>query len=353
MNNFEENNINDIRVAQIIDANLDRAREGLRVLEDWARFGLGMEEFVKRIKNHRQILGRNHLNVYKEARNFTEDKCTGISHPEQLFRHKIENIISSNAARVQEALRVIEEFSRSHNKHLANTASDIRYDIYKLEIELIEAETNKINSKIIKENNLYFIAIEHDDLIRKIASVLEAGVKIIQYRPKNIIDKRVLKEAKKIRELCKGYSALFIINDRIDIALACDADGVHLGQEDIDIKSARKILGLSKIIGLSANTRGDIEYAIREGCDYLGIGALFETDTKKGKVILGINEIKKITEGITIPWFAIGGIKSENIPFLKANGIRKVAVISELLNSENPKEKAIIMINELSDENQS
>ena len=104
-------NPEDLRIYQIIDANLDRAREGLRVLEDWARFGLGKEKYVKRIKNFRQILGKNHLDVYKQSRNHIEDKCKGLTHQEQFNRQTSEQIISSNSARVQEALRVIEEFS--------------------------------------------------------------------------------------------------------------------------------------------------------------------------------------------------------------------------------------------------
>ena len=133
----------DLRISQIIDANLDRAREGLRVLEDWARFGLGNEDFVIRIKNFRQILGKNHLEIYKKSRNHIEDQCKGLSHDEQIKRKRSSKIISSNSARVQEALRVIEEFSRNHNNKLSKIASEIRYEIYTLEIELLNFNTRK------------------------------------------------------------------------------------------------------------------------------------------------------------------------------------------------------------------
>ena len=351
MNNFETNNLNDLRVAQIIDANLDRAREGLRVLEDWARFGLGREDFVKRIKNHRQILGKNHLNLYKEARNFTEDKCTGMSHPQQFFRHKIENIISSNAARVQEALRVIEEFSRDHNQNLCKISSEIRYEIYNLEIVLLEAQSNHSLRKILTENDLYFITIDTENLFEKIKHILEGGVKIIQLRFKQGKDADNLKFAIRVRKLCNDFDALFLINDRVDIALACSADGVHLGQDDLDIKSARSILGFSKIIGISASNELDIKKAIQDGCDYLGIGPVFATTTKKGKVPLGIDTLKSLTKDISIPWFAIGGIKQETIPLLKENNIHKVAIITDLVNSKRPKDKAIMIINSLTNEN--
>ena len=141
MLNSNNKDAEDLRIYQIIDANLDRAREGLRVLEDWARFGLGKEKYVKRIKNFRQILGKNHLEVYKQSRNHIEDKCKGLTHQEQINRNTSEQIISCNSGRVQEALRVIEEFSRLHNKELSKIASEIRYEIYTIEIDLLNLKS--------------------------------------------------------------------------------------------------------------------------------------------------------------------------------------------------------------------
>jgi len=144
---------------------------------------------------------------------------------------------------------------------------------------------------------------------------------------------------------------LFIVNDRLDIALASNADGIHLGQDDLDLKTARKLLGYSKIVGISANKAIDISNALKEGCDYIGIGPVFETTTKKDKKPIGIKKIKTLTKDLNIPWFAIGGIKSSNISYLKRNGFKKVALVSELMNSEDPKEVAIMILKELSHEN--
>jgi len=343
--------LEDQRIAQILDANLDRAREGLRVLEDWARFALGRKDLVKTFKNHRQTLGKNHLKIYKESRNFINDKCAGLSHPEQFKRNNASSIISSNAARVQEALRVIEEFSRDHNQNLCNISSEIRYEIYNLEIVLLEAQTNHSLLKILNENDLYFITIDTENLLEKIRNILEGGVKIIQLRCKQGKDSDNIRFALKVRELCDTFGALFLINDRVDIALASKADGVHLGQNDMDIKFARCILGYSKIIGISANNELDIKKAIQDGCDYLGIGPVFTTTIKKEKIPLGIDTLKSLTKDISIPWFAIGGIKQENITLLKENNICKVAIITDLINSKKPKEKAMMIINSLSDEN--
>jgi len=351
MLNSNTPNAEDLRIYQIIDANLDRAREGLRVLEDWARFGLGEEKYVERIKNFRQILGKNHLKVYKQSRNHNEDKCKGLSHQEQINRKTSEQIISSNSGRVQEALRVIEEFSRLHNNELSKIASDIRYEIYTLEIDLLSLSKYKKSKEILKENDLYFITDQKDNLLELIEEILIAGVRIIQYRFKTGTDKDHLKEAIQIKKLCKRYNSLFIVNDRLDIALASNADGIHLGQDDIDLKTARKLLGYSKIIGISANNEIDISKALKQGCDYIGIGPVFETPTKKDKKPIGVEKIKTLTKDLNIPWFAIGGIKSNNISYLKRNGFKKVALVSELMNSEDPKEDAMMILKELSHEN--
>jgi len=227
----------DLRIYQIIDANLDRAREGLRVLEDWARFGLGKEKYVEKVKNFRQILGKNHLEVYKQSRNHIEDKCKGLNHQEQFNRKTSDQIISSNAARVQEALRVIEEFSRLQNNELSKIASEIRYEIYTIEIDLLSYSKCKKSEKILKENDLYVITDQKDNLLEIIEKILIAGVKIIQHRFKTGTDQDHLQEAIQIKNLCKRYNSLFIVNDRLDIALASNADGIHLGQDDLDLKT--------------------------------------------------------------------------------------------------------------------
>jgi len=330
---------------------LDRAREGLRVLEDWARFSLGKEKYVERIKNFRQILGKNHLEVYKQSIYHIEDKCKGLTHQEQIKRTTSEQIISSNSGRVQEALRVIEEFSRLQNYELSKIASEIRYEIYTIEIDLLSYSKIKKSEEILKENDLYVITDQKDNLLEILEEILNAGVKIIQHRFKTGTDKDHLKEAIQIKNLCKRYNSLFIINDRLDIALASDADGIHLGQDDLDLKTARKLIGYSKIIGISANNAIDISNAINDGCDYIGIGPVFETTTKKNKIPLGIENIKTLTKDLNIPWFAIGGIKSNNISHLKRNGFKKVALVSQLMNSEDPKEDAIMILKELSHEN--
>ena len=172
MENLQSNDQEDFRTYQILDANLDRAREGLRVLEDWARFGLSKADSVTKIKNFRQILGKYHLSIYKKARNYSKDTCQGLSHNEQKNRKTPENIISANSARVQEALRVIEEFSRIDNHKLFKIASEIRYEIYTLEVELLNASLRKKFTQIIKENDLYAITNHKENLLEITRNIL-------------------------------------------------------------------------------------------------------------------------------------------------------------------------------------
>ena len=351
MHNSNFTDAEDLRIFQIIDANLDRAREGLRVLEDWARFGLGENEYVRKIKNFRQILGKNHLQIYKQTRNYHEDQSKGLTHIEQFKRKTPEQIINSNAGRVQEALRVIEEFSRIHNHNLSKIASEIRYEIYTIEIDLLSLSRHKMSVKLLKENDLYVITEQKENLLEILEEILIAGVKIVQHRFKKGTDMENLRQAIQMKDLCNRYNALFIINDRVDIALASNADGIHLGQNDLDLKTARKLLGHSKIIGISANNEIEISNALKGGCDYLGIGPVFKTITKKDKKPLGIEKIRKLTEDLNIPWFAIGGVTTKNISYLKKYGFKKFALVSQLMNSEDPKEDAIILLKELSHEN--
>ena len=172
MLNSNLTNPEDLRIYQIIDANLDRAREGLRVLEDWARFGLGENDCVAKIKNFRQILGKNHLEIYKQSRNHIEDRCKGLTHQEQIKRRTPNQIISSNAGRVQEALRVVEEFSRLHNHELSKIASEIRYEIYTLEIEILSLSKRKNSGEILKENDLYVITDQKENLVKIVEEIL-------------------------------------------------------------------------------------------------------------------------------------------------------------------------------------
>ena len=326
----------DNRIAQLIDANLDRAREGLRVMEDWCRFGLKRNDFSIQLKDWRQQLGAHHHNIYRKARLTSEDPAMGVSHPLQQSRSTPEDIFIANSSRVQEALRVLEEFTRITDPTLSEVATRIRYETYEIEIKVLNTKEGLDKRQILKDCSLYLVTKNRTKLKEIVLQSLEAGVKIVQYREKILNDNEKVKQAKDLASLCKKYNSLFIVNDRIDIALAVDADGIHLGQEDMPTKIARKLLGSEKIIGRSTHCLEDIKKAEEEGCDYIGIGSIFPSETKKKLNPIGIDYLRKGLDTTILPAFAIGGINSSNINELNQINNLRIAISNAIINADDP-----------------
>lgn len=164
----------------------------------------------------------------------------------------------------------------------------------------------------------------------QIEDALKSGVTFLQLREKNISDDEYIEIASRIKKLADKYNIPFVINDNINVALAVNADGVHLGQNDTDIKTARKILSENKIIGASARTPQQAVQAYNDGADYLGTGAVFGTSTKKDAQNITIEQLKDVCRSVNIPVVAIGGVNEKNIPLLKDSGIAGVAVVSAI-----------------------
>ena len=326
----------DNRIAQLIDANLDRAREGLRVMEDWCRFGLKRRDFSIQIKDWRQQLGVHHHNIYKKARLTSNDPAMGVSHPLQQVRTTPESVFIANSSRVQEALRVIEEFTRTTDPRLCEIATKIRYKAYEIELKVLNTSEGIEKKKTLKDCSVYLITTNRRNLEEVVLQALKAGVKIVQYREKFLHDNEKISQAKCLASLCKEYNSLFVVNDRIDIALAVDADGIHLGQEDIPTKIARELIGTEKIIGRSTHCLQDIKNAEDDGCDYIGIGPIFPSQTKKQLNPIGIDYLSKGLSKTLLPAFAIGGINSSNINKLNHINNLRIAVSDAIINSNDP-----------------
>jgi len=192
----------------------------------------------------------------------------------------------------------------------------------------------------LKDKNIGYYFITDNSLslkgnITDVENACKSGVKIVQYRNKvDSIDKQY-QEAHKLRQICKQYNVLFLINDRVDIALAVDADGVHLGQNDLPYPVARKLLGKKKIIGISTHNVKEARLAEFSNVDYIGVGAIFNTNTKKDIKVSGIETLKKIREAVSIPIIAIGGINLENFQSVIDAGADGFASISDILTKED------------------
>ena len=175
-----------------------------------------------------------------------------------------------------------------------------------------------------------------EKLLSVTESAIKGGVTLVQLREKDISTREFFDEASELKKLCKHYDVPLLINDRIDIALAVDADGIHIGQSDMPLKVSRRILGSNKIIGLSAGNVNQAVEALNDGADYLGVGAVFPTSTKKDASNVGIDMLKQVRKSVDIPIVGIGGINPENISQLYGSGIEGVAVVSCIMGSENP-----------------
>ncbi|MDD4306168.1 MAG: thiamine phosphate synthase [Methanosarcina sp.] len=193
---------------------------------------------------------------------------------------------------------------------------------------------------LLKEIDFYLVTdsgLSKKGTLSDVQEAVESGCRIVQYREKNKSTKEMVFEASEIKRICSGR-AIFLVNDRIDVALAVDADGVHIGQDDMPIEKARKLLGEDKIIGLSVRNREEAIQAEKSGADYIGLGPIFDTATKKdaGEGI-GPLKIKEVKAAIKLPIVAIGGINKENCESVVQNGADSLVAISAVVCSDDVK----------------
>ncbi len=342
----------DLAVRRLLDANLDRAREGLRVIEDWCRFGLERADLVVRLKDMRQRLGRLHRDQYKQARHTATDPAAGLAHPAQAGRLQPSSVVAANAGRVQEALRVLEEFGRPSDPGLAAEAAAIRYALYDLEVEVLRAAPGGADQRReqLRRCRLYLVTSPSPRLEATVAAALEAGVRLVQYRAKEAEDGQRFAEALALRRLCARHGALFLVNDRVDLALAVDADGVHLGQEDLPPAVARRLLGPERLIGRSTQRLEQLHQAVAAGCDYVGTGPVNATPTKPGREPVGLAYVRQAAAESPIPFFAIGGIDATSLPAVLAAGARGVAVVRAITEAVDPAAACRELLNLLAEE---
>ncbi|ELC8441200.1 thiamine phosphate synthase [Clostridium perfringens] len=177
--------------------------------------------------------------------------------------------------------------------------------------------------------------IPFDKLLEKTKDALIGGTSIVQYRAKNKNTKEMCKEAEALKELCEEFGALFLVNDRVDVALAVKAHGIHIGQDDMDVTLARKIMPKDSVIGVTVHNSEQALKAIEDGADNLGVGALFSTNSKNDATLMTLETLREIRKVSNIPLYGIGGITPENLSEDILENLEGVAVISALLNSED------------------
>lgn len=319
-------------IYRILDANLDRAREGMRIIEEWCRLGLNHQALAEECKEIRQELARWHSWELRQARDTPGDVGTDLSHPQEEVRASVEQLLQANLCRSQEALRVLEEYSKLYEPQMGTVCKQLRYRVYAIESTLF----NNYRQQQLRSAPLYLVTSPEPEILKVVEAALKGGLTLVQYRDKTGKDSDRLEKAHQLCQLCHRYKALFIVNDRVDIALAVDADGVHLGQNDAPVAFARDLLGNHKIIGRSTTNKQELNRALAERADYVGVGPFYETPTKPGKAAASTEYIDYVKAKCHVPWFAIGGIDLNNLDAVLTTGARRVAVVRAIMQAEQP-----------------
>jgi thiamine-phosphate pyrophosphorylase len=329
---------------RIIDAAANRAREGLRVMEDYARFALDDAHLTRRLKESRHLLREALAALPAESllrsRETEADVGTGISTHAETVRQSPLDVAQAACKRVQEAVRSLEEFGKLWSTTAAAQLERLRYTIYTLEKGLL---LTNISSRALSDRRLYLLATESacpHGLGPAVRGALAGGVTIVQLREKELPERRLIELGRRVREWTREANALYIMNDRADLAVVTEADGVHVGQDELSVKEARRIVGPHRLVGVSTHTIEQARRAVLDGADYIGVGPVFPSATKAFESLAGLELVREVAAEIALPWFAIGGINADNVNLVVESGAKRIAVSSAILSANDPEAAA-------------
>ncbi len=325
------------KIARILDANANRAREALRVMEEAARFLLDDPTLSKNIKNCRheftQIIQTIPINL--AWRDTPNDVGTQITTPTESSRADTNQVIIAACKRLSEALRTIEEYTKIDTPQAASQIQALRYQGYTLEKQLnlaiAPSKATQWNLCVLITESLCMLPYE-----KVLKDIIAAGVSCIQIREKNDESGTILQKTNLALSLAKPAGIPIIVNDRPDIAAIAGAQGVHLGQGDLPIEEIKKHYP-NLIIGLSTSGIEEAQQALTLGADYCGIGPMYPTTTKQKDIIVGDTYLKAYRKWNKLPHLAIGGINQQNLTALIDAGCQGIAVSSVVCNAQNPK----------------
>jgi thiamine-phosphate pyrophosphorylase len=335
-------------VLRLIDANLDRLGEGLRVLEDVSRFLLNDAASSKRLKTLRHNLVED-LGPLEQgllsARQVAEDVGAPKRKRAAIQHENLKALVMANSRRVQESLRVLEEFSRLSGGPLAGKAGSFeksRFELYDLEQQLVGQVLR--HDKASRMKGLYLVldtvALKGRDEVEVAAAAIRGGARTIQLRDKLRSKAELLRTARQLKGLCAEKGVLFIVNDHLDVALAVDADGIHLGQDDLPPAEARRILPITMMIGCSTHSVTEAVKAQADGADYVALGSIYPTTSKEKYKLVGLETLQRTRSEVSVPLVAIGGINPNNAREVMKAGADCVAVISAVLGADDVEKAA-------------
>jgi thiamine-phosphate pyrophosphorylase len=328
-------------IIRIIDANLNRLAEGLRMLEELSRMILNDIGLTRQLKTLRHDLIRGDLSFNMEllqSRNSTGDVGVALEVAGETKQKDLPLIAVANSRRAQESLRVLEEMAKLPGVAIrldSEAFKKARFELYTLEQKLVSLLLRQ--DKIKKISGLYVVidtrVLNGRSHVEAARQVINAGVRVIQLRDKTMEKNQLLQLARELQLLCRQNDALFIINDHLDIALAAETDGLHIGQEDLPVEVARRLLPGDKILGCSASTVDEVAAAAAAGADYIGVGAIYPTSSKDNIGVVGLDRVRQIRQSTELPIVAIGGINQTNARAVIEAGADSVCLISAVLNA--------------------
>jgi thiamine-phosphate pyrophosphorylase len=337
---------------RIIDANLNRAGEGLHLLEEIARMMLNDAKLTQQLKAIRHEILRGDLAFNQQliqSRDAESDVGFDIEVGEDKQRELPVTVVA-NARRVQEALRILEEMAKlpgTRPELDAEKFKQARFALYTIEQQLLSKMLRQ--DKSAKIAGLYAIIdsqfLGNRPHLKVAQELIKGGASVIQLRDKSTPKAALLPIAQELKKLCAEKGVLFIVNDHLDIALACAADGLHLGQGDLPVSVTRKLLPMDMMLGCSVNTVEQAKKAEADGADYVAVGSMYPTSSKEKPVVVGVGRLKEVRGVVSLPLVAIGGIKKDNANEVAANGADAVAVISAIMGAKDIAEAARRIIN--------
>lgn len=338
-------------VLRILDANLNRAREALRVMEEYARFALDDASLAASLKETRhRLAGSTPVRLAEallDSRNVPADPGRENTLPAEFSRADARHVAVAAGKRLGEALRALEEYAKLADPEWAAAIKAIRYGAYHLEQRLVR--TTRAVERMTPFGLYVLITEQHcrHDWYQTAKSALDGGAGALQLREKSLTDRELLYRARRLCDLCHDYDALFIVNDRPDIAALCHADGVHLGQEDLPVTDVRPILPSEAIIGVSTHTIEQARSAIEQQPDYVAVGPMFPTTTRQGKTVAGPDALAAVRRITALPLVAIGGITPDNVSAVLAAAPCTVCVCQAVVAAPDARAAAETFCQEL------
>lgn len=327
---------------RILDANFNRAREALRVMEEAARFLLDDAAMSESLKSLRHDLSQTLAAVpaLDANRDTPGDVGTTIRTDSEATRASTADVVIAAGKRLSEALRAIEEYGKTLGDSIGPSGFAARIEAMRYKGYDIEAKLNAaMGSGARQQWKLCVLVTESlcrdGDWRGVIEQAVTAGADCIQVREKDLDSGWLLRRAREAVEQCAGRASV-IINDRPDIALLSGADGVHVGQTDLPVSEVRRLVGKQLLVGVSTSNLTQAKRALSDGADYCGVGPMFPTTTKHKDIIVGPDYLREYIAWGKLPHLAIGGISLENIGILASIGIQGIAVSSAVCASENP-----------------